>query len=321
MRAVRVHAFGGPERLVHEEVPRPAAGPGEVLVRVRAAAFNPPDRYARRGFVDIPEAVRPARPLPFVPGSDLSGTVAAVGAGVTEWRVGDEVFGLVNFPGRSAAYAEYATAPAAHLARKPASLSHEEAAAVPMAGLTAYQLLFEHPGLREGCTVLVNGAAGGVGHFAVQLAGVAGAGTVVGVASGRHETFLKDLGVDRFVDYTRTDVTEAVRDVDLLVDTVGGPDGHRLLPLVRRGGHLAPVFFGEYDPERAAALGVTVGGRQVRSHGGQLAELAALLDSGRVRVGIEAVFPLREAARAHLRAERGHLQGKIVLRVTEDDHA
>ncbi|MFD4315392.1 NADP-dependent oxidoreductase [Streptomyces sp. NPDC058548] len=315
MWAARVHAFGEPGQLVYEEVPRPAAGPGEVLVRVHAAGVNPPDWYARRGFANIPEAMRPVWPLPFTPGSDISGVIAGLGAGVTEWQVGDEVFGLVNFPGRASGYAEFTTSPAAHLARRPAALGHVEAAAVPMAGLTAYQFLVEHLRLTQGSTVLVNGAGGGVGHFAVQLAKAAGAAKVIGVASGRHEAFLKDLGADRFVDYTRAAVEDVVREVDVLIDTVGGPDGHRFLPVLRRGGSIAPVYLGEYHRERAAELGITVGGWQVRSSGEQLAELARLIDAGRLRVGIDSVFPLSAVAQAHTRAEQGHLQGKIVLRV------
>ncbi|MEE1815135.1 NADP-dependent oxidoreductase [Streptomyces sp. SP18ES09] len=317
MRAVRVHAFGDPEELVYEEVPRPVPGPGDVLVRVHAAGVNPPDWYARRGFANIPEAMRPVWPLPFVPGSDVSGVIVGVGEGVTEWQVGDEVFGLVNFPGRASAYAEFITAPAGHLARKPAALSHVEAAAVPMAGLTAHQFLVEHLRLGRGGTVLVNGAGGGVGHLCVQLARVAGAAQVIAVASGCHEAFLKDLGADRFVDYTRVAVEDAVRDVDVLIDTVGGPDGHRFLPVVRRGGSSAAVFPGEYHRERAAELGIAVAGWQVRSSGEHLAVLAGLIDAGRLRVGIDAVFPLSEASRAHVRAERGHVQGKIVLRVID----
>ncbi|MEU6315611.1 NADP-dependent oxidoreductase [Streptomyces sp. NPDC047014] len=316
MKAVRVHTFGDPDRLVHEEVPRPSPGPGEVLVRVHAAGVNPPDGYARRGFADLPEAIRPAWPLPFTPGWDISGVVVEAGAGVSEWQPGDEVFGMVNFPGRGSGYAEYAVSPTGHLARKPASLGHVEAAAVPMAGLTAHQFLFDHLGLGpDDGPVLVNGAAGGVGHFAVQLARIAGAGPVIGVASGRHESFLEELGVDRFVDYTRTPPEDAVRDVAVLIDAVGGPHGHRLLPVLRSGGRIAPVFPGDYHPERAERAGITVSGHQVRSDGGQLAELARLIDADRLRVGIDSVFPLTEARRAHERAERGHLQGKIVLRV------
>ncbi|MCD2462602.1 NADP-dependent oxidoreductase [Streptomyces sp. MBT42] len=317
MRAVRVHAFGDPEQLMYEEVPRPVPGPGEVLVRVHAAGVNPPDWYARRGFANIPEAMRPVWPLPFVPGSDVSGVIVGVGDGVTDWQAGDEVFGLVNFPGRASAYAEFTTSPAAHLARKPAALGHVEAAAVPMAALTAHQFLVEHLRLGPGGTVLVNGAGGGVGHFCVQLARIAGASQVIAVASGRHEAFLKGLGADRFVDYTRVAVEDVVRDVDVLIDAVGGPDGHRFLPVMRRGGSLAAVFPGEYHRERAAELGVAVDGWQVRSSGEQLAVLAGLIDAGRLRVGIDGVFPLSEASRAHARAEQGHLQGKIVLRVVD----
>ncbi|MFI9213607.1 NADP-dependent oxidoreductase [Streptomyces sp. NPDC053253] len=317
MRAVRLHAFGGPEQLVYEEVARPEPGPGEVLVRVHAAGVNPPDRYARRGFQDFPVELRPNWTPPLILGSDISGVVTALGPGVTEWQPGDEVFGLVNFPGRASGYAEYAVSPAAHLARKPAALGHTEAAAVPMSGLTAYQYVFTHLRGRTGSTVLVNGAAGGVGHFAAQLVRVAGAKEVIAVASGRHEEFLLGLGVDRFVDYTRTPAEKAVRDVDLLIDTVGGPNAHRLLPTVRRGGRIAPVFLGDYHRERAAELGITLNETmwQVRSSGSDLAALAVLLDAGQVSVRIDSVFALRDAAAAHTRAERGHLQGKIVLNV------
>lgn len=319
MKAVRMHRTGEPGVLAVEEVPRPEPGIGDVLVQVHAAGMNPPDWYARRGFANIPEELRPTIPLPYTPGSDISGVVVAVGHG-TEWQEGDEVFGLVRFPslergGRG--YAEYTTSPAFHLARKPANLGHVEAAAVPMAGLTAYQYVFDHIKLGEGRRVLVNGAAGGVGHFAVQLAKLQGA-YVIGVASGRHETFLRELGVDEFVDYTTTRAEDEVRDVDVLIDTVGGPDAHRFLPVLRPGGVISPVFHGEYHRERAAELGITFRSGQVHSDGKQMAELGRLLEEGRLRVGLDSVFPLAEAARAHERAERGHIQGKIVLRVVPD---
>ncbi|NUP01610.1 MAG: NADP-dependent oxidoreductase [Nonomuraea sp.] len=318
MKAIRVHQTGGPEVLTLEEVPRPVPGPGEVLVRVHAAALNPPDWYARRGFANIPESVRPKVTLPFTPGSDISGVVAGVGPGVTEWREGDEVYGLIRFPrvgdhgGRG--YAEYTTAPVGHLARKPVSVDHVGAAAVPMSGLTAYQYVHDVIGLAPGSRVLVNGAAGGVGHFAAQLAADLGA-YVIGVASGRHEAFLKDLGVAEFVDYTQVAAEDVVRDVDVLIDTVGGPRGHRFLPALRDGGTLGPVFLGDYDDEAAARRGIVLRSGQVRSDGGQMAVLAGLIDAGRLRVGIDSVFALEEAAAAHERAERGHIQGKIVLRV------
>jgi NADPH:quinone reductase-like Zn-dependent oxidoreductase len=169
--------------------------------------------------------------------------------------------------------------------------------------------------LEPGKTVLVNGAAGGVGHFLVQLAKTKGA-YVIGVASGRHEEFLRDLSVDQFIDYTTTAAEEKVRDVDHLFDAVGGPDGHRFLQTIKPGGTITPVFLGEYHRERAAELGITFAGGQVHSDGPQMAELARLIDKGRIRVGIDSVFPLDEAARAHERGERGHLQGKVVLKVS-----
>src|SRR3954452_2246936 len=172
MKAVCVHEFGGPEVLTYEEMPTPSPAEGEVLVRVHAAGVNPPDWYRRGGDATIPAPMRPAPPpLPLLLGSDISGTVVALGAGVTEWQEGDEVFGLVRFPSvddPGPGYAEDATAPANHLARKPSTVDHVQAAAVPMAGLTAYQFLFDHIGLAWDSKVLVIGAAGGVGHFAVQ---------------------------------------------------------------------------------------------------------------------------------------------------------
>lgn len=320
MQAVRVHEFGGPEVLVYEEVPRPEPEPGEVLVRVHAAALNPPDWYRRMGYTNIPADVRPPAPeRPFIPGSDVSGIVAAVGPGVTRWREGDAVFGLVRFPSLNNAgqgYAEYTTVPEGDLASTPDTIDHVQAAAVPMAGLTAYQFLFDHVGLDRDKTVLVNGAAGGVGHFLVQLAKTKGA-RVVGVASGRHEEFLRKLGVDQFIDYTTTAAGEIVRGVDHLFDTVGGPDGHRFLPVLNRGGTLMPVFYGEYHLDRMAELGIRFLSGQVRSNGDQMAELGRLIDAGQVQVGVDSVFPLALAQQAHERAAQGHIQGKIVLRVVE----
>ncbi len=323
MKAARLHTLGDPDVLRYEDVPRPEPGPGEVLVRVHAAGVNPPDWYARRGFANVPESIRVTVPLPLIPGTDVSGVVTALGRGVTEWTVGDEVYGLLRFPSLGGqGYAEYTTAPVADLARKPAGLDHVHAAGVPMAALTAYQILFDHAGLRPDAgpdrTVLVNGAAGGVGHFAVQLAKTVGA-RVIAVASGRHEEFLLDLGADRFVDYTVTAAEEVVQDVDLLVDAVGGPDAHRFLSIVRRGGTISPVFLGDYHPDRAKELGIDFRTGQVKSSGAQLTELGRLIEAGLVRVAVDSVYPLERAAEAHERAERGHIQGKIVLRVVEGE--
>ncbi|MEU0052568.1 NADP-dependent oxidoreductase [Streptomyces sp. NPDC006309] len=332
MRAIRLHEHGGPEVLRYDEVPIPEPAVGEVLVRVHAVGINPPDWYLRDGLSNIPLEMRPKFDLPVIPGTDVSGVVEAVGADVQGLSVGDEVFGLLRFPGVDGrAYAEYVAAPASDLARKPAGIDHVHAAGAPMSLLTAWQFLIElghdHPSpfqtarhrpmaLGTGTTVLVNGAAGGVGHFALQLAKWKSA-RVIAVASGEHESFLRELGADEFIDYTKKRPEELVHDVDLVLDAVGGRDSSRFLRTLKRGGALFPVFFGEYDEEETAKLGVTVSGTQVRSHGAQLAEVGRLLDTGTVRVAIDSTFPLADAKAAHERAARGHIQGKIVLTVAQ----
>jgi NADPH:quinone reductase-like Zn-dependent oxidoreductase len=330
MKAVRLHEHGGPEVLRYEDVPVPEPKPGEVLVRVHAVGVNPPDWYLREGMKVMPAEMRPAIDLPIIPGTDVSGVVAAVAGDVTGFAVGDEVFGMVRFPGLdSRAYAEYLVAPESDLARKPAGIDHVQAAGAPMAGLTAWQFLIDlghdRPSpfqptahrpvpLGAGSRVLINGAAGGVGHFGLQLAKWKGA-HVIAVASGAHEPFLRKLGADEFIDYTITSPEEVARDLDLVLDTVGGPGSDRFLRTLKRGGALFPVFFAAIDPGEAARLDVSVSGAQVRSNGPQLAELGRLLDAGTVQVAIDSTFPLAQARQAHERAARGHLQGKIVLTV------
>ncbi|WP_342048779.1 NADP-dependent oxidoreductase [Bacillus sp. OTU530] len=330
MKAIRLHEFGGPEVLCYEEAPLPELKPGEVLVRVHAVGINPPDWYLREGYKDLPPEWQPAVSFPFILGSDMSGVIEAVAKDVQDFSIGDEVFGMVRFPsmGESAAYAEYVAAPASDLALKPAGIDHVHAAGAPMAGLTGWQFLIElghneanpfqpeshRPLPLNGKTVLVNGAAGGVGHLAVQLAKWKGA-HVIAVASGKHESFLRELGADEFIDYTKSPPEDIAHDVDLVLDTLGGPTTGRFLRTLKRGGALFPVFIGFSDAEEAAKLGVTVSMTQVRSNGPQLAELGRLLDAGTVRVAIDSTFPLADARKAHERAARGHIQGKIVLTV------
>jgi NADPH:quinone reductase-like Zn-dependent oxidoreductase len=334
MRAIRLHEFGGPEVLRYEEVPVPEPGPGEVLVRVHAIGVNPPDWYAREGMPDVPPELKPPFELPLIPGTDVSGVVEAVAADVNGFAVGEEVFGLLRFPAalQGGAYAEYVTAPASDLARKPVGIDHVHAAGLPMSGLTAWQFLIElghdHPSpfqaaqhrpmpLDGETTVLVNGAAGGVGHLALQLAKWKGA-RVIAVASGANEAFLRELGADEFIDYTKDRPEEVAGEVDLVLDAVGGPDSRRFLHTVRRGGALYPVYFGDFDDEENAKLGVTVTATQVRSNGAQLAELGRLLDAGTVRVATDSTFALADAQAAHERAARGHIRGKIVLTVAQN---
>jgi len=332
MKAVRLHEFGGPEVLRYEDAPVPELKSGEVLVRVHAVGLNPPDWYLREGYRTLPLEWRPPIPLPAIPGTDVSGVVEAVAADVSKFAVGDEVFSMVRFPsfGDSSAYAEYVAVPASELARKPKGIDHVHAAAAPMSGLTAWQFIIElghdHPNpvqptrhipvpLGAGSTVLVNGAAGGVGHLAVQLAKWKGA-RVLAVSVGAHEAFLRDLGADEFIDFTKRRPEELVRDVDLVIDAVGGPSTGRFLQTLKPGGALFPIFpLGFSGAEEAAKRGFTVSATQVRSNGPQLEELGRLLDRGALRVAIDSTFPLADARKAHERAARGHIQGKLVLTV------
>ena len=336
MKAVRLHAFGGPEVLRYEDAPRPRLAPGEVLVRVAAIGVNPPDWYLRDGMKSLPPEWRPTPSFPIILGTDVSGTIAAVADDVDGFAVGDEVYSMVRFPERgmdgAGAYAEIVSVPATQVARKPAHLDHVHAAAAPMSLLTAWQFLIDvghdepnplqphaHvPVPLEGKTVLVNGAGGGVGHFAVQLAKWRGA-RVIAVASGKNEAVLRELGADEFIDYTKVAAHEVVRDLDLVLDAVGGPETGRFLPTIKPGGALFPVFpLGFTGQDEAERLGVTVSSVQVRSSGAQLAEVGRLLDNGAIRVAIDSSYPLADAARAHERAARGGIQGKIVLTVATE---
>jgi NADPH:quinone reductase-like Zn-dependent oxidoreductase len=333
MKAVRQHEFGGPDVLRYEDAPMPELKPGEVFVRVHAVGINPPDWYLRDGYKMLPQEWQPQVSFPVILGTDVSGVVEAVADDVKGFSVGDEVYSMVRFPsglaGDSRAYAECVSVPASEVALKPTGIDHVHAAGAPMSLLTAWQFMIElghdepnplqpnmhEPVPLEGKTVLVNGTAGGVGHFALQLAKWKGA-RVIAVASGEHEAFLRDLGADEFIDYTKTIPEDVVRDVDLVIDSVGGPTTGRFLRTLKRGGALFPVFpLGFSGAEEAEKLGVTVSTTQVRSSGAQLAKLGDLLDAGTVRVAVDSTFALADARKAHERAARGHIRGKIVLTV------
>ena len=333
MKAIQQHTFGGPDVLRYEDAPVPELRAGEVLVRVHAVGLNPPDWYLRDGYKMLPPEWQPKVDFPLVLGTDISGVIEAVAEDVDGFSAGDEVYAMVRFPtglaGGSRAYAEYVSVPASEVARKPAGIDHTQAAAAPMSLLTAWQFLVDlghdapnplqpnqHvPVPLAGKTVLVNGAAGGVGHFVVQVAKLKGA-RVIAVASGKHEALLRGLGADEVIDYTTSAPEDVVRDVDLVVDAVGGPTAGRFLRTLKRGGALFPIFpLGFADAEEAEKRGVTVSATQVRSNGKQLGELAHLLDSGAIRVVIDSAYPLAQASNAHERAARGHIQGKLVLQV------
>lgn len=312
MKAIRFSTYGGPEVLQYEDVPRPHAGPGEVLIRIHAAGINPGDKNIRAGIAHKKFGL--TIPFPFIPGNDLSGEIASVGPDVTAFQVGDLVYGLTM---NGATYAEYTTADASQLAYKPTYLDHIQAAAVPLAALTAWQALFDHGHLEAGQVVLINGASGGVGHFAVQFARMKGA-RVIGVASGRNEAFVRELGIDQFIDYTTTQVEKAAQKVDLVLDAVGGEQGTRLLNVLKRGGILVPIFWGEYSVEHAAAASVTIQDiAWVQPNAAQLDEIGRLIGLGHVHIHIDTVLPLASASHAHELIERGQTRGKVVLRVVE----
>jgi len=331
MKAVQLHEFGGPEVLRYEDAPRPIAQLGEVLVRVHAASLNPPDLFLRDGYRALPPEWRPDARFALTLGTDVSGEVVALGNGACRFSVGDKVYAMVRFPEDlmtgSGAYAEYIRIHETELALKPDGIDDVQAAGAPMSLLTVWQFLidlghdqpnpfqsFQHePVPLQGKTVLVNGAGGGVGHLAVQVAKWKGA-RVVAVASGKHESLLRDLGAEEFIDYKTTAAEDVAKDVDLVIDAVGGANMERFLSVIRPGGALFLVNpMGFSGHKEAADLGITVSSTQVRSNGIQLAEAGRLLDDGTVRVVIDSTFALAQASDAHHRASRGSIQGKIVL--------
>ncbi|MGW1774575.1 NADP-dependent oxidoreductase [Streptomyces sp. NPDC002104] len=306
MRAIVVSQWGGPEVLTETELDRPEPGLGEILVRVHAAGVNPVDWKTRASGALIPWG-----PVPMV-GWDVSGTVEAVGPGVTLYRAGDEVYGMPRFPEQAGGYAEYVTAPARHFARKPASLDHVQAAALPLAALTAWQALVDTAGVSAGQRVLVHAAAGGVGHLAVQIAKARGA-YVIGTASAAKHGLLRELGADEVIDYRTADFEDAVSGVDIVVDAVGGEYTARSLKVLKPGGHLVTLPGPDGIP--ADTAGVHAAWLLVEPDLGGLREIAALADRGLLRPLVDTVLPLAEAAKAHEIGERGRTTGKIVLTV------
>lgn len=309
MRAITQHAFGGPGVLTIVDAPAPRPLPTEVLVRVRAIGLNPLEARLRAG--EFPLIGKP----PFILGWDISGVVEEA---PQTWRLrpGDEVFGMPLFPRAANAYAEVVSAPALHLARKPASLSHVEASALPVAGLTAWQGLVDLGGVTACDRVLVHGGGGGVGHVAVQIAKALGA-HVTATASGSKREFVEGLGVDEVIDYTAADFAEAVRDIDVVLDTLGGDTAARSLGVLRPGGHLVTAV-AEDDPDLAAryeAAGMRFSGIAVDPDPVALRGLVDLVEQGRLRVHVQETFPFERVADAHRLLDSGHVQGKLVLTI------
>ena len=308
MKAIRIHTRSGPEAFVYEDAPQPHPGEGEVLVRVYATSVMWQEPTWTETW-KTPTGVD--RDLP-IPGHDLSGLVAEVGTGVTDVAVGEAVYALTEF-WRDGAAAEYAIARATDLAPKPRSLDYVQAAGVPLVGLTAWQALFDHARLSAGQSVLIHGAAGGVGSMAVQLAHWVGA-NVIGTASVRNRDFLRGLGADEVIDYTSTRFEDMLHDIDIVLDTIGGDTMERPWSVLKKGGLLVSVF-SPPPKEQAKAHGVRALFFVVQPNRAELIQIGDLIDAGQVQPVIETVFPLSEARQAFERALNGHTRGKIILRV------
>ncbi|MET9365433.1 NADP-dependent oxidoreductase [Streptomyces sp. NPDC006632] len=308
MRAIVQQAFGGPEVLKVTEVERPDPLPTEILVRVKAIGVNPVEAMIRSG----------AFPLhgepPFVLGWDVSGVVEHVVPGTSRFREGDEVFGMPLFPRAAGAYAEFVAAPSRHFAHKPSSLSHAEAAAIPLAGLTAWQSLVEIAEVGPGQRVLIHAGGGGVGHLAVQIAKARGAYVITTASAAKH-TFLKELGADEVIDYRTADFAETVSGVDTVLELIGGDYADRSLRTLRPGGLLVTAV-ARADAELAARTeesGRRFAGVSVEPDHVGLDALAALVDQGLLRPHVDRVLPLESAYAAHELIEGGHVTGKVVL--------
>ncbi len=307
MKAIRVHQFGSVDSLLVEDVPRPTPGHGEVLLQVRAAGVGPWDAWIRSGRSVLPQ------PLPLTPGSDVAGTIEALGSGVPQFRPGDAVFGATNrqFTG---GYAEYVAASAAMLARMPPGLTFVEAASVPIVACTAWQMVFEHGAVDAAKRVLVLGGAGNVGAYVVQLArGVAG--EVVATASANDAGYVRELGAHRVVDARSSRFEAGVGDVDVVLDTVGGDPQERSFALLKPGGVLVSAV-STPDQERAARHGVRAFFFLVEVSTERLEDLAARIAGGQLRTSVGEVLPLHSARLAHEMLEgKPHERGKIVLAV------
>jgi len=312
MKAIRIHAYGGPEVLLFEDAPRPRLAEGDVLVRVHAAGINPVDWKIRQGYLreTIPY------PLPFIPGWDLSGVVEEIGPGAAGFAagfsVGDAVYARPDIA-RDGAYAECIAVRASELARKPKTIGHVEAAGVPLAGITAWQALFEVAGLSAGQSVLIHAASGGVGSFAVQFATWKGARVLATASAANHE-LVRGLGADTVIDYRTTRFEEMARDVDVVFDTIGGETQERSWGVLKPGGIQVSIVSPPSE-ETAKARGVRAGYLFIGPNAPILSEIARLIDEGRVRPIIGEVLPLSEARRAHELSQTGHAKGKIVLTV------
>jgi NADPH:quinone reductase-like Zn-dependent oxidoreductase len=309
MHAIRIHRFGGPDVLKDEVVDIPIPGANEILVRVKAASVNPVDYKTREGkFPKVPDDS-----LPVTLGRDLSGVVETCGTNINTISPGKSVFALLGYD--RGAYAEHVILRPDEWTDKPSNLSHVEAAAVPLAALTAWQGMIDHGGLKDGQRVLIHGGAGGVGHFAIQIAKSKGAWVATTCAAGDFD-FVRKLGADQAIDYKADRFEERVSDIDLVYDLIGGETQERSFAVLKRGGALVSTLQ-EPDKAKAIAKNLTIAHYMAHPDAGQLTEIARLIEAGKIRPMVQATFPLAQAAKAEETLANGHIRGKIVLEVTQ----
>lgn len=303
--------FGGTENLIKAVVPLPVVRDNEVLVKVKAISINPVDIKTRLG---KGQADRLKDFKPIILGWDISGIVAETGRLVTSFKKGDEVFGMVNFPGHGKAYAEFVSAPEEHLALKPDIVSHEEAAAASLAALTAWQILKEKATIKPGDKVLIHAAAGGVGHFAVQMARYLGA-YVIGTASGINRDFVLSLGASEHIDYQVQHFEDVLNNMDFVLDTIGGEYMDRSMNVLKPGGTIFCIPSGacENIAEKAKARGFNGSTFRVHSNGENMKEISDLLQKRLVKSYISKRYSFDEIPSAHLQIETGKTKGKVVV--------
>jgi NADPH:quinone reductase-like Zn-dependent oxidoreductase len=306
MKAVLIYKYGGPEELIYTDAPIPTINPDEVLVKIIATSVNPVDWKVRAGHGF------PRKSFPAILGWDVSGIIEKIGADVHNFKVGDAVYGRPDVM-RDGCYAEYVAVSAAELSPKPKKLDDLQSASIPLAGLTAWQGLFDHGKLAAGQKILIHGAAGGVGTLAVQLAKWKGA-YVVGTASANNIDFLKELGIDEVIDYKHEKFEEKLRDIDVVFDTIGGETQLKSLAVLKPGGILVSTV-GIKDMDAVKAKGITGVQYMALSVPSDLQQLAELADAGILKTIITEVLPLTEIRKAHELSEQGHVRGKIVIKV------
>jgi NADPH2:quinone reductase len=313
MKAVQIHRLGSPEVLRYTEIEQPLPQSGEVLVQVHAAGVNPVD-WGSRSYPLPTTTGSPLASFPYILGWDLAGTVVALGTGVSRFSPGDAVYGMPCFPGEAKAYSEYTAVPASDLARKPINLSWEQAAAIPMAALTAWQALFDTAHLQEGETVFISGGSGGVGHLAIQLAKWRGA-RVIAATSTRNLSFVREMGADMVIDYTCQTLDTINEGIDVALDMTSEDLLRQAFHKLKRAGRVVSLIRAHRDlgEQLASQRNASYTFLLVYPSGEQLTTLTTLCERGELRVVIEAAFPLSEVARAHQLSQKGHVRGKLVL--------